>query len=108
MKKTIALLAGCVLLLTACGQGGGQQETATNDGVQKIGDPQKVFSEHCANCHGADLQGSFGPPLNHIGSKYSEQQILAIIQKGKGNMPPQTYVHPDDQKALAAWLAKKK
>jgi len=39
-----------------------------------------------------------------VGAKYSEEEILAIIEKGRGQMPG-GLVKGDEAKNLAAWLA---
>jgi cytochrome c551 len=69
---------------------------------------KESYTNHCANCHGGNLEGGFGPGLLHIGSKYNKEQLLHIIQNGKGNMPAQGYVAEDEQEKLATWLGNKK
>lgn len=65
---------------------------------------QAIFQQSCSSCHGANLEGSVGPNLQKVGAKYSEEEILAIIEKGRGQMPG-GLVKGDEAKNLAAWLA---
>jgi mono/diheme cytochrome c family protein len=44
--------------------------------------------------------------LQHVGSKLTQEQIVAQITNGGGNMPAfGAKLKPDDIAALAAWLA---
>lgn len=73
------------------------------------GDAQKLFNAKCSSCHGKDLAGNVGPNLQKVGSKYSKDEILNIIKKGKGNgaMPAGLYSGKDAE-TIADWLASKK
>jgi len=93
------------LTLSACQAG---QQAAPKNTQQQAGQPEAIYTQNCANCHGGNLQGSYGPSLQKIGKKYSKEEILAIIQKGKGSMPSQAHVAKEDQQKLAEWLAQKK
>jgi cytochrome c551 len=103
MKKMwiAGLIAGSAVLLAACGSNGNEP----NQSGQVTEGPEKVYMQHCANCHGEQLQGGYGPALKEAGKKYSEAEILTIIQKGKGNMPSQGFINEEDQKMLAKWLS---
>ncbi|WP_134683527.1 cytochrome c551 [Brevibacillus migulae] len=68
---------------------------------------EAAFKNKCASCHGQNLEGMVGPNLTAVGSKYSRDQILEIIEKGKGGMPPGMATGTDAE-ALASWLADKK
>ncbi|MFC7442219.1 c-type cytochrome [Laceyella putida] len=107
MKKVGVASLVCLSLLfvvTACQSTGGEKSPAA---TQTAG-PQDVYLQHCANCHGGNLEGGFGPALKKVGSKYAKDEILHIIQKGKGNMPSQDYVDKKDQATLAEWLSQQK
>ncbi|GGE04708.1 hypothetical protein GCM10011571_02210 [Marinithermofilum abyssi] len=94
---SIALLAGC--------SQGGQQSQGPSAGE---GDPQTLYNNNCASCHGQNMEGSMGPSLKQIGAKYSAKDIEAIIQNGQGQMPAQNQVSDKDRAKLAKWLAKHK
>ncbi|GAB6931738.1 c-type cytochrome [Calditerricola satsumensis] len=68
---------------------------------------QATYRQACASCHGANLEGSVGPNLQKVGAKYSKEQILSIIQNGRGQMPG-GLVKGDEAENLAAWLADRK
>ncbi|MFD1850255.1 cytochrome c550 [Oceanobacillus bengalensis] len=69
-------------------------------------DPEAVFSNNCAACHGADLSGGMGPDLTTIGSKYSSDEIVSIIQNGQGGMPA-VQMPAEEASLLADWLSEK-
>ncbi|SEN42231.1 c-type cytochrome [Lihuaxuella thermophila] len=103
--SVLFMILTAVVFLTACGAA---KKNDTGQQTAQISEPQEIYSQHCANCHGGNLQGSFGPGLQKVGTKYSKEQILEIIQKGKGSMPSQDYVPKEDQVKLAEWLSKQK
>lgn len=109
MKKVGAGLLAClsfVTVLSAC-QSTTEQKPPAESQAQTA-KPQDVYLQHCANCHGGNMEGGFGPALTKAGSKYSKEEILYIIQKGKGNMPSQDYVDKKDQVILAEYLSNMK
>lgn len=106
MRKRLiySMIAGSALLLAACGSDGNEQNKKAG---QVTEGPEKVYMQHCANCHGEQLQGGYGPALQEAGKKYSEDEIWTIIKKGKGSMPSQDFINEEDQKVLAKWLSEK-
>ncbi|TLS38515.1 cytochrome c551 [Pseudalkalibacillus caeni] len=127
-KKLLSILMGTFLAfsLVACGggdQGGNEepdQEEQAPDEAQEPADEgenkaagydaeaaQALYNTKCSSCHGDNLQGNIGPKLSAIGSKYSKDEIVSIIQNGKGQMPA-GLVEGDEADNLAAWLADKK
>jgi cytochrome c551 len=104
-KKLLTLILGTSLVmgLAACGGGGddeGGGDTASAGG-------QKIYDQKCSSCHGGDLTGGVGPNLTKVGSKYSKDEILGIIEKGQGSMPPNV-VTGDDADQVADFLSGKK
>jgi menaquinol-cytochrome c reductase cytochrome b/c subunit len=90
------------------GAGGG---SASATAVVKKDDPAyKIFQSTCASCHGADLQGGFGPKLLGIGNKMNETQLLDFITKGyPGKMPAGGgLTDPNQIKQVAQWIAQQK
>ncbi|MBA4603496.1 cytochrome c [Thermoactinomyces sp. AMNI-1] len=63
---------------------------------------------NCASCHGGNLQGATGPGLQQIGAKMNKEQILQILENGKGSMPAQSHISADERDQLATWLTEKK
>ncbi|MFD1361673.1 cytochrome c551 [Lentibacillus salinarum] len=113
MKKwLLTMLFGTALVLGACGGGGndgGDDESTGGDdgGTVDTAAAEEIFESNCASCHGQDLSGNVGPGLTSVGSDYSADEIVDIIQNGKGQMQPQNLDEADAQ-AVAEWLADKK
>lgn len=105
-KKLFGLLVGASLVLAACG-GGGEE---TKDTASAGPDAEKLFSQKCSSCHGADLKGGGGgafPDLTQVGSRLSKDEIETVILEGRGSMPKEQLTG-DDAAAVAGWLAEKK
>ncbi|AXI09477.1 c-type cytochrome [Oceanobacillus sp. 143] len=85
---------------------GGNEQTEDSGGEVST-DPEEIFQANCAACHGADLSGGMGPELTTIGSTLSAEDIVSIIQNGKGQMPAQTQVVEEEATLLADWLSEK-
>ena len=86
------------------------EEQSNDDGEEGGGetdDPEAIFQDTCATCHGDDLSGDMGPNLQEVGSRHSEDEIKDIVMNGKGQMPS-GLVEEDQADALAEWLADKK
>lgn len=99
---TVTIGTGLVLGLAGCGGSNNVSDTSPSD-------PAAIFSQSCASCHGGQLQGGYGPNLKKVGSAYSKQQILDIINKGKNNgKMPAGLISGADAEKVAAWLAAKK
>ncbi|TQR17618.1 cytochrome c551 [Psychrobacillus soli] len=113
-KKLLAVIFGAGLMLAACG-GGNDKATETDTTTDKgtttettSVDAEKIVSAKCISCHGGNLegQGSF-PALNDVGSRLSEDEILNVIENGRGAMPG-GLVTGEEAQEVAAWLAAKK
>lgn len=64
-------------------------DAPTEIGKGKLSVGNSVYQEHCAICHGEQLQGiapSF-PTLLGVTGRYTEAQLIALLQAGKGRMP---------------------
>lgn len=107
LKKTgIVCMAGAfLLLLSACGPQGGQ-----NQGAEETAEatPEVLYKNNCANCHGQNLEGNAGPSLEDIGQRAGKEDIDRIIKNGKGQMAAQKQLTDEQRSKLAAWLAEKK
>lgn len=119
MKKLLYGLVCFALIgfLTACGGGDEETEQDTTPTEEQAGDEQEqtadagngeaLFQQSCSSCHGGDLKSGGAPDLDKIGSQYSKDEILDIIENGKGGMPG-GLLEGDDAAAVASWLAEKK
>ncbi len=107
-KKLLALLFGTSLVLAACGGGGDNaaEPADTGDAGATTANAEKIYQQSCAACHGGDLTGGAGPALNAVGSKYSQEEIASIIEKGQGIMQG-GIIKGEEATAVAAWLAGK-
>ncbi|MFZ4261589.1 PQQ-binding-like beta-propeller repeat protein [Sphingobacterium sp. HJSM2_6] len=63
------------------------------------------LKNNCSNCHGANRQGVGGiPKLVDLNSKYSEQELVALIRNGKGAMPPFPQIGQEEMHTIASFL----
>lgn len=101
--KLAALLMGSTLVLAACGG----NEEASGD-TASAGDPEKIYTQKCSQCHGAELkgQGQF-PDISTVGARLSQEEIEKTILEGKGAMPPKL-IEGEEAAAVAEWLSAKK
>ncbi|MFJ8064127.1 cytochrome c551 [Psychrobacillus sp. NPDC096426] len=109
-KKLLAVIFGAALMLAACG-GAKEETTTTKTGTTTetaTVNAEKIVNSKCISCHGGNLegQGNF-PALNNVGSRLSENEILNVIENGRGGMPG-GLVTGEEAKEVAAWLAAKK
>lgn len=70
-------------------------------------DPEAVYANSCAGCHGQDLAGGAGPGLTNVGSSLSADDIQDIIVNGKGTMPG-GLVGIEEANLLTEWLSEMK
>ncbi|WP_064093067.1 cytochrome c551 [Rossellomorea aquimaris] len=103
-KKLLGIVFGASLVLAACGGNGGDSTETSSGGV----DPEKIVNNKCTSCHGGNLEGGMGPALEKIGSQLSKDEILEIIQNGKGSQMPAGLIKGEEAEAVAEWLANKK
>lgn len=109
-KKLLAAVFGTALVLGACGGGGddsSSEDTGSSNGGDSSVDAEAVVQNSCVSCHGGNLEGGSAPAIDKAGAKYSEDEILEIIENGKGGMPG-GIIKGDDAKAVASYLADKK
>lgn len=110
-KKLLAVIFGVVLILAACG---GNKEakpanTTTGTTTETVTvDAEKIVNSKCISCHGGNLQGQGAfPALADVGARLSQEEILKVIENGRGGMPA-GIITGEEAKAVAAWLAAKK
>jgi len=111
-KKLLAALFGSALMLAACGGGGDEEATETNEEnggeVTESADAEAIVQESCIACHGGDLGGQGqAPALSDVGSRLSEEEILDVIENGRGGMPAHI-IEGAEAEVVAEWLATKK
>ncbi|RIW37569.1 cytochrome c [Bacillus salacetis] len=67
-------------------------------------DPEGHYQQACISCHGENYEGGVGPALTGVGDRYSKEEIVEILQNGKGGGMPAGLVPPENQDAMAEWL----
>ncbi len=78
--------------------------TGTTDEAT-VAEGKAVVQKACISCHGQNLEGMGNfPALNNVGSRLSQEEILNIINNGKGIMSA-SIVKGEDAEAAAAYLA---
>ena len=97
MKKSDS----AIIAQAACG--GGNSDSSNGETTQPDG--QKLVQQTCTTCHGGKLQGAGAPALDHLGAKYTEEEILDIILNGKDKGMPPGLLKGEKAEAAAAYLA---
>lgn len=75
--------------------------------TEEVTDPEAIYAQSCAMCHGQNLEGVAGPGLANIGGKLTVEEINGVITNGQGTMPG-GLVDAAKAEILAQWLAEKK
>jgi cytochrome c550 len=103
---------GIVLILILSFKGlGDMKEVAkeNGEGTEKTevaaSKPEDIYKQSCIGCHGDQYQGVVGPTLKGVGSKYSKEELMTFVTKGKGTGMPAGLVKPEQAAAMADWLA---
>jgi cytochrome c550 len=93
----ITAVVGIAIMLVMSAVGVNEaKEKASGGGESKSG--EEIVQQTCTSCHGQNLEGGVGPSLQDVGSKYKPDEIVEIIQNGKGNMPAQSLSIEEAQK----------
>jgi mono/diheme cytochrome c family protein len=98
MKKVRAILAMSLLFIAGCSDSI-SSETTVLDG-------QSLYEKGCLSCHGTDLKGGAGPAVVNTASKYSEEEVLNMINNGIGIMPGNILTEEQAQ-IVTEWLMEK-
>ena len=66
---------------------------------------EKHYALHCAACHGPARAGiGVAPPLIGLKARMTDEEVLTIIAKGKGAMPPNVLLNDEQKKELLDFL----
>jgi len=99
-----------VFALSLVGLNIGGEEAAENNeaeenNAEEFDDPielgESVYEGQCASCHGGDLEGGSGPPLDT--GDYDENDIITAIEEGPGSMP-EDLVEGEEAEAVAEFI----
>lgn len=80
-----------------------KREAGEEEGSVELAEPEEIYAQSCAGCHGKDLSGNNGPDLQKVGDSFSAEEIRDIILEGYGDMPP-VQLSPEESEALSEWL----
>jgi quinoprotein glucose dehydrogenase len=66
---------------------------------------EKHYQLHCAACHGPARAGiGVAPPLIGLKARSTDEEVLTIVAKGKGTMPPNVLLNDGEKKELLDFL----
>lgn len=70
---------------------------------------ERVYVQYCASCHGLDrrggaAQGQLVPSLVDVSHRFESNDLVTLIDKGKGTMPALAFLPAGEKKAVAAFL----
>lgn len=111
MPFLLTAILGVLLMLAMSFYGLNLKQAAeageVEEEVTEIEDPiaagEEFVQKSCIGCHGNELQGASGPALDALEGKLSDAEIVDIIIKGQGGMPPMPYNEVEAQ-AIATYL----
>jgi cytochrome c550 len=108
----LIMVFGIVLVLILSFKGlGDMKEIAKEDGKGDeptevaASKPEDIYKQSCIGCHGDQYQGTVGPALKGVGSKYSKEELMDIVVNGKGTGMPAGLVKQEQAAAMADFLA---
>ncbi|MES2694011.1 MAG: PQQ-binding-like beta-propeller repeat protein [Verrucomicrobiota bacterium] len=66
---------------------------------------EKTYQQFCAACHGPTRMGvGVAPPLAGLKARMNDEQVLEVITKGRGTMPPMAMLDAAQKKDLLDYL----
>ncbi len=79
--------------------------TKANSAANGVG--ELVYQVNCAVCHGTELQGDptgTFPDLRKVSGKFTDKEIMTLIDRGKGVMPSFKQIPVQEKEALVSFL----
>lgn len=68
---------------------------------------EQVYRQNCIGCHGVNREGNPAasiPSLVDVGTRLSHDQVLEVITKGRGVMPPWGFLSQRQREAVTGFL----
>jgi quinoprotein glucose dehydrogenase len=66
---------------------------------------ERLFTQNCVSCHGADRKGSGNyPAILDENKKMDKDQFVRFISAGRRMMPAFTFLKPEDKEAIASYV----
>lgn len=112
LKKPLFIFC-FIILLTLLGCNNGDVAEQSNDenndtengsielNSELVEKGEKIAKTSCIGCHGSDLKGDMGPGLHNL-QHLTKDEIIDVLIRGKGSMPPATA--KDNEEAVAQYL----
>lgn len=72
--------------------------------VGEIKRVKTLYTASCQSCHGIEMEGGVGPPLQNIGEHLFYDEFRSTVLNGKGQMPGFVHVDEETLKALYRYL----
>lgn len=72
---------------------------------------KKLYDLHCAPCHGTDLSGDHSgayPSLVDISKRSTRPEVVELLQRGRGMMPPFTHLTEPERTAIVSFIIERK
>lgn len=107
--RTGLFFVGCIaaISLVACGEESVKEKEPVTDvelvvpvDENLVAEGEKVAKSSCIGCHASDLTGDMGPNLHNLA--LSKDEIIEVLEKGRGSMPPATAKGYEE--AVAAYI----
>jgi quinoprotein glucose dehydrogenase len=80
----------------------------SNDNSRNTGEGELIYKVNCAVCHGTELQGDPAgtyPDLRKVSKKFTNKEILDLINNGKGFMPSFKQIPAQKKETLVSFLS---
>ncbi|MDQ5979166.1 MAG: quinoprotein glucose dehydrogenase [Verrucomicrobiota bacterium] len=68
---------------------------------------EQVYRQNCIGCHGVNREGNPAasiPALTDVGQRLNREQVLEVITKGRGVMPPWGFLTTQQREAVTDFL----
>ncbi|QJD82088.1 c-type cytochrome [Cohnella herbarum] len=96
-----------LLLMSACGLKKDDNVLQASITTSADRDAVDLYKQLCIACHASDLSGRVGPSLQAVGSRLTEEQLLAVIRDGSKGMPSyQNRLSHEELDVVVQWLVK--
>jgi cytochrome c551 len=98
MKRLWIVIALSLLVIAGC--------SSNTANAKRPTDGEGLYKFSCLSCHGENLEGAAGPPVINMGSKYSEEELLTLLNEGVGMMPG-GQLSEEEATTVTKWLLEK-
>lgn len=98
MKRLWIVIALSLFVIAGC--------SSNTANAKRPADGEGLYKFSCLSCHGENLEGAAGPPVINLGSKYSEGELLKLLNDGVSMMPG-GQLSDGEAKTVTKWLLEK-